>query len=167
MPQFKPLELGQFIELDGCFTEEYCLRGLSVRQIGEELGYKPFRMSQGIFIAFAIEFPSFDQFELGGWTKYSTDHFFDEDRKVKWSEHEFEETYYRKRIPISIEAAKIAWLKNMRSEKLIKVLPVVPHQDKTDYIPGGLASQIIVTSKIKCQLVKFLAVNEVFKDVWS
>jgi hypothetical protein len=55
----------------------------------------------------------------------------------------------------------------MRHEKLIKVIPLIDHQNSDVYPSGGLASQIIVKEKIQCQVVQFLKSNEVFRDVWA
>ena len=32
-------KVGDMLQLTGCFTEEYCLRGLTVNQIAKELGF--------------------------------------------------------------------------------------------------------------------------------
>ncbi len=168
MSQQTPYQVGQILHLGGCFTEEYCIRGLNVKQIGVELGLPQHRLNDGVFIAFARKLPYFHDFELGGWAKFSTDKFVEYRKgKMNWILSDFEKTYAGKRMPISIEDAKNAWLKNMRHEKLIKVLPVIPHHDDDKYPAGGLASQIIVRNKIECEIVQFLKSNEVFKDVWG
>ncbi len=164
----EPYEIGQIRKLKGCFTEEYFLRGLSVSKIGQELGLPGHRLKDGVFVAFALQLPYYHEFELGGWAKYSTDKFVTYDKgKMTWSRFKFEETYAGKRMPISIEDAKMAWLKNMRHEKLIKILPVIPHKDDDKYPSGGIASQIIVKHTISCQIVKFLKGNETFNSVWT
>lgn len=158
---------GQIKYFQGCFTEEYFLRGLSVSQIGVELGLPSHRLKNGIYIAFAIKFPSFYEFKLGGWAEFSTDRFIEYRKgKMKWIETKFEETYKGKRIPISIDDAKKAWLENMKHEKLVKVIPFIPHHEEDIYPPGGRASQIIVVNPIQCQITNFLKGNQIFNGVW-
>lgn len=168
MSNNQPYKVGQVEYLKGCFTEEYFLRGLSVSQIGTELGLPQDRLANGIFISFALQLPSFHEFKLGGWAEFATDNFIKYRKgKMKWSETDFEKTYEGKRIPISIEAAKKSWLANMRNEKLIKVLPVIKHQQDDIYPAGGRASQVIIVHPIRCHITTFLKANEIFRGVWE
>lgn len=163
-----PLQVGQHLDLKGCFTEEFFLRGLTLSQIGVELGLPSHRLNDGVFIAFAIRLPSIHEFDLGGWAEYATDNFIEyKNGKSTWNEQKFEQTYDGKRMPISIEAAKKAWRENMKNEKLIKILPKIAHQQNDFYPPGGKASQIIISKPVKCHVVKFLNRGEVFNSVWN
>lgn len=167
MQKQKPLKIGDMVGLKGCFTEEYFVRGLSLRQIGKELGLPLHILADGAYVAFAVELPRYPDFELGGWAKYSTDKFIDYRKgKMDWSELKFEETYAGIRVPISIDEAKKAWLSNMRNEKLIKVLPQIKDPN-AEYPVGGLASQIIIRNEVRCQIVKFLKLNDIFRSVWT
>lgn len=160
---------GQVLYLKGCFTEEFFLRGLSVSQIGRELGLPSHRLANGIFISYAIKFPALHEFKLAGWAEYSTDHFVEYGKKgrVKWSEENFEKTYRGKRMPMSIEDAKKARLDGMKHHKLVKVIPNIPHRNTDEYPSGGKASQLIVVHPIQCHITNFLKGNEVFRGVWS
>lgn len=163
----KLYEVGDRRSLKGCFTEEYFLRGLSVNEIGKELGLPPHMLSNGIFISFALQLPTFDNFELGGWAKYSTDNFINYRKgKMKWIESKFESTYKDKRVPIPIDQAKKAWVENMKKEKLIKILPNIPNNQSDIYPAGRFASQIIVINPIECQITNYLKNNEIFRGVW-
>lgn len=169
MIKSKPkLAIGDTPYFDGCFTEEYFIRGLNFQQIGAELGLPKRRMVNGAFIAYAVQFPTMTGFHLGGWTAYETALFMEYRRnKIPfWNEEKFEEVYSGKRFPMSIEEAKKAWLRNMRHEKLIKVILNVDHRDDDDYPQGGRASQIIVTRPIECHVVQFLNGDDVFRGVW-
>lgn len=159
--------VGDMLQLTGCFTEEYCLRGLIVNQIAKELGLLENRFKNGIFIAWAIQLPTMSQFELAGWVQFPTDKFatYHPQKGTQWHRILFEQTYKDKRMPISIEQAKQAWLQNMKHEKLVKVLMNIPGQGE-DFPAGGKASQIIVTSPIMCSVVKKLSSNDVFNGVW-
>ena len=160
-------KIGKSLFLTGCFTEEFFLRGLNVRQIGKALGLPEYRLANGLYIAWAVQLPSFHEFKLGGWAEFPTSEFYDYTKKRdKWSEEKFEKTYEGKRVPITIEQAKYAWLENMKHEKLIKVLLNIPGQDGDKYPAGEQASQIIVVHPIRCQIMKFIDGNDVFKGIW-
>jgi len=162
------LKVGQVVKLKGCFTEELFLRGLTLSQIGVELGLPSHRLNEGVFISFALQLPTVNQFDLGGWAEYSTDNFISYGKNgAQWSEKDFEKTYKDKRMPITIEEAKKGWLMNMRQEKLIKIIPVIPHSNDDFYPSGGKASQVIIKQPINCQIVKFLKRGEVFNSVWA
>lgn len=167
MPNY---HIGQFPRLKGCFTEEFCIRGMTLRQIGVELGLPMRRIEKGAYIAFALQLPAYHEFRLGGWAEFSTDKFVTYNKrkgKIKWHEDKFEEVYEGRRVPISIDEAKKAWLKNMRYHKLIKILPALDHQESDDYPTGGKASQIIITHPVRCQVVQFLKLDDVFHSVWG
>lgn len=168
MAKFKPLEVGQIVKMDGCFTEEYFLRGLSVKQIGQELGLPAHRMIKGVFVIFALELPQYHQFELGGWAEFATDKFIDYDNDgMNWDEKKFEDLYANRRMPISIDDAKTNWMKNMMNEKLVKVITAVGSSKDDIYPSGGKASQIILREKVNCQVVQFLKSNDIFHSVWG
>jgi len=169
MIESKPrFAIGDTPYLDGCFTEEYFIRGMTLQRIGTELGLPQYQLSDGAFIAFALQLPSFNGFQLGGWTEFRASKFVDfRNGKKKWSKAKFEKTYQGKRLPISLEDAKKGWMKNMRNEKLVKVLPNIPPHENEKYPAGGLASQVIITHPIQCQVVKFLKHNEIFRSVWG
>lgn len=159
--------INQVLFLKGCFTEEYCLRGLTLHQIAQELGLPAHRVEKGAFIAFALTLPAFHEFYPGGWAEYSTDKFVEYRKgKMKWKEEQYEATYEGKRMPISVEQVKNAWLDSMKNEKLVKVLPAVPHSEGDDYPPGGLASQIVIVHGVKCLITQFLESNQVFRGIW-
>ncbi len=161
--------IGQYVPHKGCFTEEYFLRGLSLKQIGIELGLPSRRLVKGAYICWAEQLPALHEFHLGGWAKFSTDKFVRYGRggKLKWYEDKYEETYAFIRTPITVEQAKQGWLAGMRHEKLLKVVPMLGHDDTDLYPPGGRASQIIVSHPIRCKVVKFLNDDDVFRGVWG
>ncbi len=149
------------------FTEEYFIRGLTLRQIGEELGLPQHRLKEGAWICFALELPVYQNFRLGGWAEFSTDNFVTYDEgKMKWSEADYEETYAGKRLPVKINNAKRSWLSNMRKEKLVKILPAIPHSKTDAYPKGGKASQVIIMKKIRCYITKFPDYDDIFRGVW-
>lgn len=160
--------IGQNISLMGCFTDEYSLRGMSVLEIGRELGLPLARLSEGVYVAWAVQLPTIENFKLGGWAEYSTDHFVRyQEKQMVYSEKKYMATLKGKRMPISIEEAKKSWLMHMNNEKLIKIVPVIPHQEGDHYPPGGKAAQLIVTNPILCQVAKFLHIHEVFRGTWQ
>lgn len=162
------LRVGQVINCSGCFTEEFFLKGLTAQQIGTELGLPQRCLAEGMFVSYAIQLPSFYQFELGGWAKYSTDKFVAyRKNKMNWKQKEFDKIYDGKRMPISIAEAKRGWLENMKYHKLIKILLPIAYLNTDEFPAGGKASQIIVTDPIPCEVVKFLKPNELFQGVWN
>lgn len=161
---------GTYERLKGCFTEEYFIRGLSLKRIGMELGLPSSRLRKGAWICWAEQLPAIHEFYLGGWTKFPTHNFVRYNRhgKMKWYEDKYEETYAMIRTPITIEQAKQGWLAGMRHEKLVKVVPILGHDDNNPPPPGGRASQIIVVQLIRCKVVKFLKNDDdVFRGVWG
>jgi len=161
-------QVGQTAYLKGCFTEEFFIRGMTAQQIGQELGLPQRRLTEGMFIAYAVRLPALHEFKLGGWAEFSTDKFIEYRKgKMIWNESDFEKTYDGKRMPISIEAAKKGWRQNMTHIKLIKVLLPIVHDNRDVYPSGGKASQIIITHPIECHVVKFLKPNDLFRGVWS
>ncbi|PPK88768.1 hypothetical protein CLV84_1739 [Neolewinella xylanilytica] len=163
------LVVGHMIDLVGCFTEEYFIRGLNASQIVKELGLPDRYQQLKMYVAMAIHLPSICDFELGGWAEFSTDNFFNYDKQgrgSKWDAKKFEKVYQGKRMPISINTAKQAWRDGMNHEKLVKVLFDTDHRDQDKYRAGGRASQIIVTRPIKCLIAKQLSPTERFTGVW-
>ena len=162
------LKIGDYLNLTGCFTEEYFIRGMSVYQIGVELGLPLQRLKNGVYVSFAIELPTIHGFKLGGWTEFPTQLFMESRKgKMEWNETKFEETYDGKRMPISIEKAKRGWLNNMKQEKLVKVLPIDRYEKGDEFPSGGKASQIIVVHPLRCQVTNFLKYDEIFRGVWN
>ena len=163
------LKVGDFVELTGCFTEEYFIRGMAAHEIVQELGLPARFKLKRMYVAMAIHLPGIHDFELGGWAKFSTDKFFNYDKSTKkgrWSKVKFEEVYRNKRMPLSVDAAKQAWRDGMNSEKLIKVLFNTPKSDRDRYPEGGRASQIIVTRPVKCLITTTLLPTHRFTGVW-
>lgn len=162
------LRVGDLIYLDGCFTEEFFIRGLTLSKIATELGLPSHRIKEGAWIAFAIQLPQKHQFYLGGWTQFATDKFIEyRKNSMFWDAKKYMELYEGKRMPLTIDQAKEAWLSNMRKEKLIKVIPKVAHQPQDVYPPGGIASQIIINTPIQCHIVQLLQPNDVFQGCWG
>ena len=161
----KTLREGDITWEDGCFTFEQHIAGMTLEEIAKELGLPEARLTKGGFVVFAIQPPSPDDFELGGWAEYSTDNFIE---KGAWNRMDFERTYKDKRMPISIFQAKNGWMQEMNHQKLVKVVLNIPHNNHR-YPAGRLAPQIILMKSVKCVVVKYLPPNskERFKGVWK
>jgi len=190
MNELKPM---QIVWCDGCFTQEYSLKGKTLKQIFVELGLPDRRLHEGAYIVYSLWVPRYNQFELGGHTKHSTEKFitYGEKGAMNWNKTKFLETYPNHRFnqylregmtgwnresvekkygePINsktIETVKREWLKINNNRKLLKVLPGIRHKDGEEYPSGGRANQIILKENMKCQVVGKYLPNDVFHGVW-
>jgi len=177
----------------GCFTQEYSLKGLTLKQIFEELGLPDRQLHEGANIIFALRLPTYDQFELGGYSKYSTEKFikYGEKGSMNWNKtrflktypaHDFnrflriamagwtsdsvEKEYGSKDSPMTIEMAKREWLRINNNRKLVKVIPILGPKDEDIYPAGGRANQIMLKKEIECQVIGHFMPNDIFKGVW-
>lgn len=164
MPTYH-LREGDLTMQRGCFTFEQHIAGMTLEEIGKELGLPPERLIRGGWIVFAVNLPWSNDFDLAGWAEFSTDNFV---KDGSWNRMDFEKTYKNKRMPISIFEAKAGWLQEMNNRKLVKLVLAVPHDDSHRYPSGGKAPQIIVNRELRCQVVKYLppGSQERFLGVW-
>ncbi len=162
---YQPLREGDTTMQKGCFTFEQHIAGMTLEEIGKELGLPRERLIRGGWVVFALNLPYGDDFDLGGWAQFSTDNFMKDDA---WNRMDFEKTYKNKRMPISIFEAKSGWMQEMNNRKLVKLVLGVPHDDSHAYPAGGLAPQIVVKRQLRCLVVKYLPPNslERFRGVW-
>ena len=153
------LEEGKTTMQKGCFTYEQYISGMTLEEIGRELGLPPARLMNGGWVVFALKLPLFDQFDCGGWAEFSTDNFMKKSALTKnevWNRMAYEKTYKNRRLPVSILDAKAGHMQQMATRKLVKLVPVLMHNDTYKYPSGGKAPQIIVYQELPCQVLKFL-----------
>ena len=153
----------------GCFTTEYFLRGLTLKNIFKELGLKQSQLSEGAVIAYALNLPGINEFELGGWTEHSTDKF-EEFRNGQrfWNKEKYNEVFFpgSRLSKNDINDYKKAWLDRMNQEKLVKVIPVTS-KGEGKWPKGNKAAQIIVSRPILCTVIGHYKPHDYFKGAWG
>ncbi len=144
---------------DGCFTFESGIIGLNIQDIGRRLGLPLQRLSEGVDIYYALTVPSFDDFWWGGMALDSTDKFITypagkgpQYNMKKYAEL-FKDNIGAKITTDDINVLKAQWHNLMGTEKLVKVVPKIRHNENMYYPAGSsVTPQFILTRKIQCIL---------------
>ena len=159
------LHVGQTISADGCFTLEGYILGQNLLEIARRLGLPQWRVSQGIYIAYALRVPHLTEFELAGVTHDSTDKFTSyKSGKSEYNPHQFQKLYTTNAVvPVDFQAIKKQYQNSFGVNKLVKVICAMPNQPDTIYPAGGMTPQFLMTTKLPCYVAAFVPANGNFR----
>lgn len=148
--ELEKLKLNTIIQRAGFVTQDKYLRGRTLREIEEILGFHKGRCSEGLYLARVLSLPFPDQFELKGYTLLA--------------EHQQKDGYLGKNGPEFDEAK----LKRMVYDswgtqgppQLIKAIPAVPHNndlpDDFQYPSGWGVPQWKLTTRTNMEVIAFI-----------
>jgi hypothetical protein len=154
------LGIGQIIEKGGCFTFEGYIQDCQLYEIGHRLGLPNHILSQGIYIAYALNMPDENGFELAGVTHDSTDKFtIYENGKAKYDVEKFKALYKG----INVSDMKQRYRDVFAENKLVKVLPKATHQ-VAHYPAGTFVPQFIVTKPLICMVAAYVPLLGTFRQ---
>lgn len=126
------MAVGQPLNVSGCVTKEKFLRGRTLEQIEELIGFHKGRLLKGMTVVALNRQPQPDEFELASYTQIAT--------------HRFQQ-------PTGLDIGKIKQMAHSSwsvtgMERLVKILPTIRHDSSMDpdlqYPPGKGVPQWVV-----------------------
>lgn len=139
----------QFISVRGCITQEKYIKGRTLQELENILGFHKGRLSKGIVVAALLQIPSKTQFELLDYTQVAG-HKVNSDTFKGLDVDKLKEMVMRKTFTTA------------GTNRLVKVLPNTPHSELMNndeqYPPGHGVPQWKLTSKMNARVVAI--VNE-------
>jgi hypothetical protein len=137
------MNINEMIEVRGCITQERYIKGRSLAQLEQLLGFAKGRLDNGIIVAALIQLPNINQFQLLGYTQVAEHKFKGIDPK-KLDENKLKELVLK-------EAFTLVGYK-----RLVKVIANTPHNAKVDndtqYPPGQGIPQWKLTSALPARV---------------
>lgn len=141
--------LHQFISVRGCITQEKYIKGRTVGELENILGFHKGRLSKGIIVAALLQIPSKTQFELLGYTQVAG-HKINDDTFKGLDVDKLKEIVMRDTFTTA------------GANRLVKVLPNIQHSEymtnDEQYPPGYGVPQWKLTTKVNAKVVAI--VNE-------
>ena len=135
------MAVGQPLNVSGCVTKEKYLRGKTLEQIEQLLGFHKGRLLKGMTVVALSRLPQSNEFELGAYTQVAS---------------------HRYQQPTGLDIGKIkqmaqeSW-STTGLERLVKVLPAIRHDASIDpdvqYPPGQGVPQWVVKVAIPGTIV--------------
>ena len=145
------MQLHQFIAIKGCVTQEKFIKGKTLSELENILGFHKDRLKSGVVIAALLQVPAVNHFELLGYTQVA--------------EHKLNGNRFN---GLDVEKLKEMVRRDTFTtvgvNRLVKVLPNTPHSEFMDndeqYPPGWGAPQWRLTHKLNAEVVAIIKEGE-------
>jgi hypothetical protein len=154
-----PMPVGQFTEVYGFITQEKFLRGKSLAELEDLLGFQTGRLAQGAVILALKQLPAPEQFTFGGYTQVADHHFkeqYGDNSILKQPQGENDRDYRTRILKIKNNIIKTVWAET-GPERLVKVKAVTPHNNNIhlddQYPPGQGIPQWKLIAGISARVV--------------
>lgn len=146
-----------YTSVRGCFTQEKFLKGRSLSEIEDILGFHKGRLSKGMKIVALENVPNSSQFDFLGYSNIA-EHKFDKETLKKFDVNKL------KQLVINESFATTG------PNRLVKVLPSVPHandmDNDTQYPSGQGAPQWKLTCAVSAVIIGEVKPNEKYPVAW-
>lgn len=153
------MPVGQFTEVYGFITQEKFLRGKSLAELENLLGFQTGRLAQGAVILALKQLPAPEQFIFGGYTQVAEHHFqeqYGDKSNLKQSQGENDRDYRTRILKIKNNIIKTVWAET-GPERLVKVKAITPHNNNMhndeQYPPGQGIPQWKLIAGISARVV--------------
>jgi hypothetical protein len=153
------MAIGQSSDVYGFITQEKFLRGKSLSELEDLLGFQKGRLADGAIILALKQLPAAEQFDFGGYTQVADHHFkeqFGNSSLTKKAQGETESDHKARIGKVKNTIIKTVWAET-GPERLIKVKAVTPHnnniQSDEQYPPGQGIPQWKLTAGIPARVV--------------
>lgn len=145
------MQLNEFISVRGCITQDKYLKGKSLAELENILGFHKDRLKAGVVIAALMQIPAKNQFELLGYTQVAG--------------HKINDASFR---GLDVDKLKEMVVRDTFTtvgvNRLVKVLPDTPHSEFMDndeqYPPGWGVPQWKLTHKLNAEVVAIIKEGE-------
>lgn len=137
------MKLNELILVSGCITQERYIKGRSMAELEQLLGFEKGRLNTGIAVAALIQLPNINQFQLLGYSQVA-------EHKFKGSEFKNLDIAKLKEIVMKETFTLIG------HKRLVKVIANKPHNagmdNDTQYPPGSGIPQWKLTSSLPARI---------------
>jgi hypothetical protein len=145
------LILNKTYPMKGCITQRGSLKGRSLRELENLLGYADGRLKSGAYICELQQLPAKDQFTLAGYTQVPT--------------HKTNEAYGKVELDLGVIYKNLMKDWTMGGSKTpVKLIPVSDHDytlsNDQQYPPGSGIPQWVLTTPLPFLVVKFIQGSE-------
>ena len=147
------MNINEMIEVRGCITQERYIKGRSLPELEQLLGFAKGRLDNGIVVAALIQLPNINQFELLGYTQIAEHNFKDIDPK-KLDVNKLKEMVMKEVFTL------------VGNKRLVKVISNTPHNAKIDndtqYPPGQGIPQWKLSTALPARVSGIVAKGKVY-----
>lgn len=148
------MQVNDIIQVAGFITREISIKGRSLREIEDILGFHSGRLSGGAAIAVLLQVPQLHQFDLAGYTQVA-DHRIDRNKMLQG----LDENKLKSLVADRFTTQGI--------DRLVKVIPFTRHNpsmtNEEQYPPGQGVPQWKLKQEIPAQVVSLLAAGDIYR----